>query len=255
MAGSVDLPEKLGVRTIIGPFNLDQMMRIAIYLLIVAIMVFFLSIYFIILSFIAVLSVYLKKENEDLDLYLLKYARYSLSKQKFGGTEVHRLIQIHDLKDDIIYLNGEYMLIIEATGLNIRFYNEEEQNRIYLQFINILNSIDFDFDIKIVASRFDYAEYINIAGGSKKAADQYLDLIKSLYTEQKLYRYYLVLKHSRLSINANTSERMKEAGETLNSRADHLKKALENIKIDSKILRDNEILKFLEIINLGGSIL
>jgi hypothetical protein len=50
----VDIPEKLGVRTIICPFDLNQMMRIAIYLLIITTLTIFISIYFVILSAIAI---------------------------------------------------------------------------------------------------------------------------------------------------------------------------------------------------------
>ncbi|MEM3811946.1 MAG: hypothetical protein QXX98_03115, partial [Thermoplasmata archaeon] len=108
MAGSVDIPEKLGVRTIIGPFDLNQMMRIAIYLLIVAVLTIFLSIYLIILSLITVFAVYFKIENEDSDLYFFKYLRYKFSKKIYIDNDFKKLIEIYDIKENIVYLGGLY---------------------------------------------------------------------------------------------------------------------------------------------------
>ncbi|MGC8497393.1 MAG: hypothetical protein ACP5NL_05300 [Thermoplasmata archaeon] len=252
MVGSVDVPEKLGVRTIIGPFDLNQMMRIAIYLLVVAALTIFLSIYLIILSLITVFAVYFKIENEDSDLYFLKYLRYKFSKKRYISNDFKKLVEIYDIKENIVYLGSLYLLIIETTGLNLKFYSEEEQKHVYLEFINILNGIDFDFDIKIIASKFDYNRYLNISEKFEEAGNQYVTLIKSLYTEQVLYKYYIILKQNSLEFSTvPKDERLGKVSILLNNRAEQLINALKNIKIDCNILKGSEILEFYSLINEG----
>ncbi|MEM0160221.1 MAG: hypothetical protein QXZ12_07370 [Thermoplasmata archaeon] len=252
MAGSVDIPEKLGVRTIIGPFDLNQMMRIAIYLLIVAVLTIFLSIYLIILSLITVFAVYFKIENEDSDLYFFKYLRYKFSKKIYIDNDFKKLIEIYDIKENIVYLGGLYLLIIETTGLNLKFYSEEEQKKVYLEFINILNGIDFDFDIKIIASKFDCDHYLHISEKFEEAGNQYITLVKSLYTEQVLYKYYIILKQNSLELSTvSKDERLEKVSIILNNRAEQIINALKNIKIDCNILNGSEILDFYSLINEG----
>lgn len=252
LVGSVDIPEKLGVRTIIGPFDLNQMMRIAIYLLIFAALTIFLSIYLIFLSLIAIFSVYFKIENEDSDLYFFKYLRYKLSKKRYIGNDLKKMIEIYDIKENIVYLGGFYMLIIETTGLNLKFYSEEEQKQVYLEFINILNGLDFDFGIKIIASKFDFGQYLHISEKFEEAGNQYISLVKSLYTEQVLYKYYIILKQNSLELGAvSKDERLGKASIILGNRAEQIINSLKNIKIDCNILNGSEILDFYSLINEG----
>lgn len=98
------------------------------------------------------------------------------------GTPTQDFIPIESVRDGIILLkNGEYRSIIMTSSINLSLKSDDEQSAIYLQFQNLLNSLDFQIQIFAQSRRLDIRPYLTLL--EKRHTEVKEDLLKVQITE------------------------------------------------------------------------
>ncbi len=98
------------------------------------------------------------------------------------GTPTQNFIPIESVRDGIILLkNGEYRSLIMTSSVNLSLKSDDEQSAIYLQFQNLLNSLDFQIQIFVQSRRLDIRPYLAIL--EKRHTEVKEDLLKVQITE------------------------------------------------------------------------
>ena len=98
------------------------------------------------------------------------------------GTPTQNFIPIESVRDGIILLkNGEYRSLIMTSSVNLSLKSDDEQSAIYLQFQNLLNSLDFQIQIFVQSRRLDIRPYLAVL--EKRHTEVKEDLLKVQITE------------------------------------------------------------------------
>lgn len=98
------------------------------------------------------------------------------------GTPTQDFIPIESVRDGVIILkNGEYRSIIMTSSVNLSLKSSDEQSGIYLQFQNLLNTLDFQIQIFIQSRRLDIRPYLAIL--EKRQGEVKEDLLKVQISE------------------------------------------------------------------------
>ncbi len=92
------------------------------------------------------------------------------------------LVQIYDIKDDIVILkNGALRSIIKVNAVNFELRSEDEQIAIIQNFQSFINSIDFPIQIMIRSVQLDLSDYVKSLDEATAAMDN--ELLKMQATE------------------------------------------------------------------------
>jgi len=76
-------------------------------------------------------------------------------------TTTKDLVQIHDIKDEIVILkNGALCSIIKVNAINFELRSEDEQIAIVQNFQNFINSVDFPIQIVVRSVQLDLSDYV-----------------------------------------------------------------------------------------------
>lgn len=93
------------------------------------------------------------------------------------GIPTQDFIPIESIRDGIVLLkNGEYRAILITSSINLSLKSSDEQGAIYLQFQNLLNSLDFPLQIFTQSRRLDIKPYIKLL--EKRRSEVKEDLLK-----------------------------------------------------------------------------
>lgn len=99
-----------------------------------------------------------------------------------SGLPSQNFIPIESVRDGVILLkNGEYRSIIMTSSVNLSLKSDDEQSAIYLQFQNLLNSLDFPLQIFAQSRRLDIRPYLTLLDERKGLVKE--DLLKVQISE------------------------------------------------------------------------
>ncbi len=99
-----------------------------------------------------------------------------------SGLPTQDFIPIESIRDGVIILkNGEYRNIIMTSSINLALKSSDEQTAIYMQFQNLLNTIDFPIQIFTQSRRLDIRPYLSIL--EKRQGEVKEDLLKIQISE------------------------------------------------------------------------
>jgi type IV secretory pathway VirB4 component len=113
-----------------------------------------------------------------------------------SGIPTQEFIPIESIRDGLILLkNGEYRSIIMTSSINLSLKSDDEQSGIYLQFQNLLNTLDFQIQIFIQSRRLDIRPYLSLLEKRrteipedllKVQIAEYIDFIKKFTEESNI---------------------------------------------------------------------
>jgi type IV secretory pathway VirB4 component len=128
-----------------------------------------------------------------------------------SGLPTQDFIPIESIRDGVIILkNGEYRSIIMTSSINLSLKSDDEQSAIYLQFQNLLNTLEFSVQIFIQSRRLDIRPYLSVL--EKRRGDvkedllrvqiaEYIDFIKKFTDESNIMtkHFFIVIPYAPLS--------------------------------------------------------
>lgn len=124
---------------------------------------------------------------------------------KLPSTQEH--LSIEEIRDDMIVLrNGVAALILETSALNFDLLSEEEQDVRIVSFANLLNGVDYPFQISIRTVRTDVTEYVKKLDDYKnkqvskpliRQIEIYIQFIKNLTTKSEILdkRFFVTIPY------------------------------------------------------------
>ncbi len=99
-----------------------------------------------------------------------------------SGLPTQDFIPIESIRDGVVMLKtGEYRNIIMTSSLNLALKSSDEQTAIYMQFQNLLNTLDFPIQIFVQSRRLDIRPYLSIL--EKRQGEVKEDLLKIQISE------------------------------------------------------------------------
>src|SRR3989344_1470765 len=91
-------------------------------------------------------------------------------------------VPIKEIRDGVVVLkDGSMRLVLMASSLNIALKSEDEQKAIFLQFQNLLNSLDFSVQFFIQSRKLDIRPYLALLEERQK--EQKVSLMKTQVAE------------------------------------------------------------------------
>lgn len=104
--------------------------------------------------------------------------------EKKNALPTQELVEIESIKEDVVFLKtGGLRKILLVSGINIELKSEEEQNLIYSEFQNFLNSLDFSLQLVIHSRKLNIEKYLNfLEERERKETD---DLLKNEVAEYR----------------------------------------------------------------------
>ena len=103
---------------------------------------------------------------------------------KNDSTRAQDFVEIEAISNDVVRLKtGAIRKILLVSGINIELKSEEEQNLIYFEFQNFLNSLDFSIELIVHSRKLNIEEYL--ASLEKKASEEKDSLIKNEIIEYR----------------------------------------------------------------------
>lgn len=122
------------------------------------------------------------------------------------STQQH--LAIEDIRDDLVILkNGMVSLVLAVNALNFDLLSEKEQDSKILTFANLLNSLDFPFQIVVKTERTDISAYLErlkiykekqISEALKRQIEIYMQFIVNLTANKDILdkSFYVVIPES-----------------------------------------------------------
>ncbi|KKQ36265.1 MAG: hypothetical protein US52_C0003G0006 [candidate division WS6 bacterium GW2011_GWA2_37_6] len=165
---------------------------------------------------------------------------------KIPSTQQH--LNIEDIVDDLVVLkNGVIALIMETSALNFDLLSPDEQDARIIAFANLLNGVDYPFQITIRTVRTDVSEYIRrledyktkqISKSLIRQIEIYIQFIRNLTTKNEILdkRFFVTIPY-RGSVLADPSLIKRMFGSQ--SRISNVQKIVQQAKIDLYPKRDN----------------
>ena len=203
------------------------------------------TIFFMIISIIVIIAtVILVRKNNRLYNYKPQ-SKKSIKKQK---KDIKNIWGIEKIKNNEIFANGKYSIIIELGSIEYRLLNDEEQTLIDNALIKISKTLSFNMQFFSTIVRVDTNKKIEeIRNNMKKQNNQkmieygeaLIEYLEDIMLEDDLYvrKNYLII---------SSYEPRKEAVYNLKEYYfNTLKGELANIKITSKMLTDAGIVELL----------
>jgi hypothetical protein len=133
------------------------------------------------------------------------------------GTPTQDFIPIESIRDGVIVLkNGEYRSIIMTNSVNLSLKSSDEQTAIYLQFQNLLNTLDFQIQIFIQSRRLDIRPYLSILEKRqgevkedllKVQISEYIEFIKNFTDESNIMTKHFFVVIPYLPTSGDTSSK------------------------------------------------
>jgi len=128
-----------------------------------------------------------------------------------SGLPTQDFIPIESIRDGVIILkNGEYRSVIMTSSINLSLKSDDEQSAIYLQFQNLLNTLEFSVQIFIQSRRLDIRPYLSVL--EKRRGDvkedllrvqiaEYIDFIKKFTDESNIMtkHFFIVVPYTPIS--------------------------------------------------------
>ena len=199
------------------------------------------TIFFMIISIIVIIAtVILVRKNNRLYNYKPQ-SKKSIKKQK---KDIKNIWGIEKIKNNEIFANGKYSIIIELGSIEYRLLNDEEQTLIDNALIKISKTLSFNMQFFSTIVRVDTNKKIeeirnNIKNQNNEKMKDYgealIEYLESIMEEEDLFvrKNYLIL---------NSYEEKNELKEYY---FNTLKVELSKIKITSKLLTDVGIIELL----------
>lgn len=170
---------------------------------------------------------------------------------KIPATQEH--LTIEEIVDDMVVLrNGVVVMILETSALNFDLLSEEEQDVRILAFANLLNGLDYRFQISIRTVRTDVSEYIKkledykskqISRPLVRQIEIYMQFIRNLTTKNEILdkRFFISIPYrGGLVADPSTLKRLLGA----KPKVSNVPRIIEKAKIDLYPKRDNTIRLF-----------
>ncbi len=99
-----------------------------------------------------------------------------------SGIPTQEFIPIESIRDGVVLLKtGEYRSVIMTSSINLSLKSSDEQSAIYMQFQNLLNTLEFPIQIFIQSRRLDIRPYLTVL--EKRKGEVKEDLLKVQITE------------------------------------------------------------------------
>ncbi|MEK7208681.1 MAG: hypothetical protein AAB677_00270 [Patescibacteria group bacterium] len=112
------------------------------------------------------------------------------NQQKARATQ--DFVPVDEIRDGVVILkSGGLRLVLIASSLNFALKSEDEQNALFLQYQNFLNSLEFHIQISVESRKLDIRPYLGVLEELEKnqlnelikiQTHEYIDFIKN-FTE------------------------------------------------------------------------
>lgn len=167
------------------------------------------------------------------------------------STQEH--LTIEEIVDNMVVLrNGVAILILETSALNFDLLSEEEQDVRIVGFANLLNGVDYPFQISIRTIRTDVSDYVKkledyknsqISNSLKRQIEIYMQFIKNLTTKNEVLdkRFFVTIPY-RGSIVSDPSLYKRLLG--AKAKVSNVRKLVDRAKIELYPKRDNIVRLF-----------
>jgi hypothetical protein len=184
------------------------------------------------------------------------------------STQEH--LDIEDIRDDCVILkSGSVAVVIETSAVNFELLSSGEQDASIYTFANLLNSINFPIQIVLRTVITDISNYIEKLEGYRQTVSGtplgsqvalYQDFISNLTENTNILdkRFYIVVPTMAFEIVKtsfirqifgqkkriiNVSSILKQARTELEPKRDHILKQLENMNLQARQLKTDELIK------------
>ncbi|MBN1331285.1 hypothetical protein JW978_00160 [Candidatus Dojkabacteria bacterium] len=186
---------------------------------------------------------------------------------KTPSTQEH--LNIEEIVDDFVILkNGVAALILETSALNFDLLSEEEQDARIIAFANLLNGVDYPFQISIRTVRTDVSEYIKkltdyknkqVSKALIRQMEIYIQFIKNLTTKNEILdkRFFVTIPYKSLLVSdpglikkllgakpevTNVDKIVERAKVELYPKRDNIVRLFKKMGITARQLTNNELL-------------
>ncbi|KKR31131.1 MAG: hypothetical protein UT63_C0082G0006 [Candidatus Gottesmanbacteria bacterium GW2011_GWC2_39_8] len=116
-------------------------------------------------------------------------------------------IDIIDLKDDVVILNGgRFRIVLETTSVNFDLLSEKEQDAAIFSYAGLVNSLDFPIQVVIKTRQTDISKYLDYLSNHEKSEpsqalkeqlQDYLEFVKQLVVENTILskKFYCIVPY------------------------------------------------------------
>lgn len=122
-------------------------------------------------------------------------------------TSTQDFIDIVDIKDDTVILNGgRFRIVLETTSINFDLLSEAEQDAAIFAYANFVNSLDFPVQVVIKTRKIDISKYMDFLSAHEKnqptfalkeQLQDYINFVKQLVVENTILakKFYVVIPY------------------------------------------------------------
>jgi hypothetical protein len=195
-----------------------------------------------------------------------------MAKTAQHNTSTQRFTEIHDIKENIVLLEGGgASIVMEITATNFALLSREEQDGKMFAYASLLNSLSFPVQILVRSKRIQILPYLKLLDSEQRKATnpklslfikQYRDFIENLVTVSTVLdkQFYCVISYSSVEGGIKRTQKGVSADElffqgaktSLRTKADSVMALFERVGLRTHILGEDELTKlFYDIYNQG----
>ena len=191
--------------------------------------------------------------------------------KKTKDSSTQKFVPIRDIKDNVVILkNGQIVIVLLASSVNIALKSMDEQEAILRQFQGFLNTIDFSIQFYIQSRRLDIEPYMELLRSREDKQDnelmriqlrEYMQFIRTFTEEVDVMakNFFVIVPYTPVSANlqGNLKQLMggtnkgvyydessfKEHKLQLEQRVELVKQGLSRIGVRSVALQNEELVE------------
>ncbi|MGC8859585.1 MAG: hypothetical protein ACP5QH_00040 [Thermoplasmata archaeon] len=253
----VAVPERFESEFHFGPFTVQRILRLTLYLVVLGVLVYSVSAFFIVLFPVVLFLVLYRRSGMDLDIYIIRLFKFQWQKRKYYGRETEQIISVRSIRDDVLETATDYSMFIEVFGVSPVLLSSEAVGSLYDSFVSFVNSIDFDVEVRSYPSVLDVGHITSWLDESrfdnenlKRLAVDYRKLITAI-SENTIYNTTIfILSHRKRYQEESFEDIRRELWE----KANVLLSGLYSMGFTAYLLSGEEILDMLKDIYAGVKI-
>jgi hypothetical protein len=130
-----------------------------------------------------------------------------------------QFVEIKEIQEDLVVLRtGGLRKVLLVSGINVELKSEEEQNLIYLEYQNFLNSLDFSLQFIVHSRKLNIERYLKLLEAReseesdellRNEVSEYREFIRSFVAENDIMskNFFVVVPYDTVSISTGKTIR------------------------------------------------
>ena len=227
------VPENLGRKISFGMFNIGDIMKFILYLVVFSGLSMAVHLPYLIILFLPLSAIMAFKKFDGLEFW--NYIKLKMS-------DVDTTLPLMLYFGQMLYNGKYYFVVLEVDGISYEFMSDEDKIGLLLKYEEFLNACDFPMQFVVHTEKLNYQPFLDTVINDTPTAKDYKDLIKRACEGLYIQRYFIVIGINAWEVTGGKEVKAKVAWDKLQERVEIATIGLNDLGLGYRMLKGEELL-------------